>query len=334
MRNVTVIVNWSPLTCYSKLFIWRTLLIVGTARADTLNSSSSEEQGSRGKGRGEGRQSRAGGSQRSTLDEACFVVGPAFVPCAVWLVLQHQAAANGFSSHSSRPAAGCVWLWVCVCISARMCVCVENYAKNFLWHTWNFSCKFEIEIRREKSFFVSGKLWMKRRRETSGVWSGVCSLHFPLYFPCLCSIFIFVSALFSVCCSVLLSLLWRISDFCFLFFLFWHLQKASNLWRLYVSGGRATPTACAWFIIYAVAQQRGRRTGAHSKSSIRRVNTSMRLTWIIHFIFASLLSVSPPTPLLLHMPTSLMLPLEMHTPLSLIPLLFYFISSLSHVTVW
>lgn len=71
---------------------------------------------------------------------SCLVLG---------LVLQHQAAAataTGFSSHSSRPAAGCVWLCVC---QARMCVCVsKNYAKTSCDTLGNFSCKFEIEIRR------------------------------------------------------------------------------------------------------------------------------------------------------------------------------------------
>lgn len=117
---------------------------MGTARADTLKSSSEEEQGRREVGRGLKRR-----GEKEVLDEAhstrhaslsglrsCLVLG---------LVLQHQAA-TGFSSHSSRPAAGCVWLCVC---QARMCVCVsKNYAKTSCATLGNFSCKFEIEIRR------------------------------------------------------------------------------------------------------------------------------------------------------------------------------------------
>lgn len=114
---------------------------MGTARADTLKSSSDEEQGRREVGKGAKR--REGGSRRSSTRHAslsglrsCLVLG---------LVLQHQAA-TGFSSHSSRPAAGCVWLCVC---QARMCVCVsKNYAKTSCATLGNFSCKFEIEIRR------------------------------------------------------------------------------------------------------------------------------------------------------------------------------------------
>lgn len=115
---------------------------MGTARADTLKSSSEEEQGRREVGKGEKR--REGGSRRSTLDEACFVVGPAFVPRA-----GAGAAASGgdwiqftFVSPSGR-------LCVVVCVSsAHVCVCLEKLRKNFLCHTWKFQFQFEIEIRR------------------------------------------------------------------------------------------------------------------------------------------------------------------------------------------
>lgn len=262
MRNVTVIVTWSPVTCYSKLFIWRTLLIVGTARADTLKSSSEEEQGRREVGKGAKR--REGGSRRSTLDEAYFVVGPAFVPRA-----GAGAAASGgdwiqftFVSPSGR-------LCVVVCVpSAHVCVCLEKLRKNFLCHTW----KFQLQIWNWNT--TRGKFWMKRSRARSLEWRMESIVSTFLYtFPVfiILSIFICVCGLFrfsvSVCCSVLLSFLLRISNFCFccsfsFFFIFWHLQKASNLWRLYVLRGHAhCVRQCAWFIIYSVAQQRGRRTG-------------------------------------------------------------------------
>lgn len=237
MRNVTVIVNWSPVTCYSKLFIWRTLLIVGTARADTLKSSNSKEWGRRGIGRTKG---SAGGSQRSTLDEACFVVGPAFVPCAVWLVLQHQAAANGFSLHLSRPAAGCVWLCVCVLSRAHVCVCVCRKT------TQKTSCAtLEISVANLKLKYEERSLALPAvscewRGEGSGVcrgfWSGVWSLYFPLYLP---RLYLYLH-LCSVFCLLLCFVVTSLADFGFLFsvfFVFWHLQKASNLWRLYVSWG-------------------------------------------------------------------------------------------------
>lgn len=103
---------------------------MGTARADTLKSSSEEEERSR-------EERSEGGSRRSTLDEACLVVGPAFVPRAA-----AGAAASGggsgdwiqftFVSPSGR-------LCVVVCVSgAHVCVCfacVEKLRKNFLWHT-------------------------------------------------------------------------------------------------------------------------------------------------------------------------------------------------------
>lgn len=114
---------------------------MGTARADTLKSSSEEEQGRREVGRSE-EERREGGSRRSTLDEACFVVGPAFVPRA-----GAGAAASGgggygdwiqftFVSPSGR-------LCVVVCVSgAHVCVCLEKLRKNFLCHTW----KIQLQI--------------------------------------------------------------------------------------------------------------------------------------------------------------------------------------------
>lgn len=54
----------------------------------------------------------------------------------------------------------------------------------------------------------------------------------------------------------------------------------------------------------------------------------MRLTWIFHFIFASLLSAYPPPspPCCCICQSLLCLSLHMHTPPALFPLLFYFLS--------
>lgn len=96
-------------------------------------SRHSEEQQRRGAWKKRSREGseeerREGGSRRSTLDEACFVVGPAFVPRA-----GANAAASGgdwiqftFVSPSGR-------LCVVVCVpNAHVCVCLEKLRKKLL----------------------------------------------------------------------------------------------------------------------------------------------------------------------------------------------------------
>lgn len=105
-------------------------------------------------GGGRGRVvSSAGSWQRGTSSGSCLVVSrraSCLVPCR----LQHLRKGSGkfsFSSHSSRPAAGCMRVCVrnCVCVCAAcvsVCVCVFN-GKNYE-HTLQ---KFQLQIWNWKS---------------------------------------------------------------------------------------------------------------------------------------------------------------------------------------